>query len=48
MAAKILLVEDSETQLKFLKESLIQNGFETVIDIDTYEDAQLFYQTQGD
>lgn len=27
---------------------LIQNGFETVIDIDTYEDAQLFYQTQGD
>lgn len=28
MAIKILLVEDSETQLKFLKESLIENGFE--------------------
>ena len=28
MVAKILLVEDSETQLKFLKESLITNGFE--------------------
>ncbi len=28
MAAKILLVEDSETQLKFLKEGLLQNGFE--------------------
>lgn len=28
MAAKILLVEDSETQLKFLKDGLIQNGFE--------------------
>ena len=28
MAAKILLVEDSDTQLKFLKEGLIQNGFE--------------------
>ena len=28
MVAKILLVEDSETQLKFLKESLVQNGFE--------------------
>ena len=28
MAIKILLVEDSETQLKFLKEGLLQNGFE--------------------
>ena len=28
MAIKILLVEDSETQLKFLKEGLTQNGFE--------------------
>ena len=28
MATKILLVEDSETQLKFLKEGLIENGFE--------------------
>ena len=28
MAIKILLVEDSETQLKFLKEGLIENGFE--------------------
>ena len=28
MATKILLVEDSETQLKFLKEGLEQNGFE--------------------
>jgi two-component system cell cycle response regulator len=28
MAAKILLVEDSETQLKFLREGLINNGFE--------------------
>jgi DNA-binding response OmpR family regulator len=28
MAIKILLVEDSETQLKFLEESLINNGFE--------------------
>ena len=28
MAAKILLVEDSDTQLKFLKEGLVQNGFE--------------------
>ncbi len=26
--AKILLVEDSETQLKFLREGLVQNGFE--------------------
>ena len=28
MTIKILLVEDSETQLKFLKEGLVQNGFE--------------------
>ena len=28
MAAKILLVEDSETQLKFLREGLLSNGFE--------------------
>lgn len=28
MAAKILLVEDSETQLKFLKDGLINSGFE--------------------
>ncbi len=28
MAIKILLVEDSETQLRFLKESLLQNGFD--------------------
>lgn len=28
MAIKILLVEDSETQLKFLREGLIENGFE--------------------
>ena len=28
MAIKILLVEDSETQLKFLKEGLINSGFE--------------------
>ncbi len=28
MAAKILLVEDSDTQLKFLKEGLTSNGFE--------------------
>ena len=28
MAKKILLVEDSETQLKFLKEGLIEHGFE--------------------
>lgn len=28
MAIKILLVEDSETQLKFLREGLSQNGFE--------------------
>ena len=27
MAIKILLVEDSETQLKFLKEGLAQQGF---------------------
>ncbi len=28
MTAKILLVEDSDTQLKFLKEGLIKNGFD--------------------
>ena len=28
MATKILLVEDSETQLKFLKEGLEENGFD--------------------
>ena len=28
MAIKILLVEDSDTQLKFLKEGLVQHGFE--------------------
>ena len=28
MAFNILLVEDSETQLKFLYEGLLQNGFE--------------------
>ncbi len=28
MAPKILLVEDSDTQLKFLKEGLVENGFE--------------------
>lgn len=28
MTAKILLVEDSDTQLKFLKDGLVQNGFD--------------------
>lgn len=28
MAVKILLVDDSDTQLKFLKDGLVQNGFE--------------------
>ena len=28
MAAKILLVEDSDTQLKFLRDGLKENGFE--------------------
>ena len=28
MATKVLLVEDSETQLKFLKEGLEKHGFE--------------------
>ena len=28
MAVKVLLVEDSETQLKFLRDGLAQNGFE--------------------
>ena len=28
MAVKVLLVEDSETQLKFLRDGLVQNGFE--------------------
>ena len=28
MAVRVLLVEDSETQLKFLQEGLTQNGFE--------------------
>ena len=28
MVIKILLVEDSETQLKFLKEGLVENGFD--------------------
>ena len=28
MAAKILLVEDSDTQLKFLRDGLVANGFE--------------------
>ena len=31
MAIKILLVEDSETQLKFLREGLLENGFEVEI-----------------
>lgn len=31
MATKILLVEDSETQLKFLKEGLEQNGFDVEV-----------------
>ena len=28
MTAKILLVEDSDTQLKFLRDGLVENGFE--------------------
>ena len=28
MAVKVLLIEDSETQLKFLRDGLVQNGFE--------------------
>ena len=28
MAVKVLLVEDSETQLKFLRDGLVENGFE--------------------
>ena len=31
MAIRILLVEDSETQLKFLQEGLVINGFEVEI-----------------
>ena len=31
MAVKVLLVEDSETQLKFLRDGLVQNGFEVEI-----------------
>ena len=28
MTAKILLVEDSDTQLKFLRDGLVESGFE--------------------
>ena len=44
MAAKILLVEDSDTQLKFLKDGLIQNGFEVETAMNGAEAYKKLYE----
>ena len=48
MAVKILLVEDSETQLKFLKEGLMQNGFEVETASNGSEDYKKVYMFAPD
>ena len=48
MAIKILLVEDSETQLKFLKEGLINHGFEVETALNGSEAYKKVYSSTPD
>ena len=48
MAAKILLVEDSDTQLKFLKDGLIKNGFEVETAMNGAEAYKKLYECVPD
>jgi len=48
MAIKILLVEDSETQLKFLKEGLVENGFDVETATNGSEAYKKVYTTAPD
>ena len=48
MAAKILLVEDSETQLKFLKEGLINSGFEVETAVNGAEAYKKLFEVVPD
>lgn len=48
MAIKILLVEDSETQLKFLEEGLTENGFEVVTALNGSEAYKKVYSCTPD
>ena len=44
MSAKVLLVEDSETQCKFLEEGLVSNGFEVVTASNGAEGYKKFFE----
>lgn len=44
MATKILLVEDSETQLKFLRDGLVKNGFEVETALNGAEAYKKLYE----
>ena len=48
MTAKILLVEDSETQLQFLKEGLEENGFEVETALNGAEAYKKFFECTPD
>ena len=48
MAAKILLVEDSETQLKFLKEGLTNSGFEVETAVNGAEAYKKLFEVVPD
>ncbi|MBR1775705.1 diguanylate cyclase [bacterium] len=48
MAIKILLVEDSETQLKFLQEGLEENGFEVVTALNGAEGYKKLFECAPD
>ncbi len=48
MAIKILLVEDSDTQLKFLREGLLENGFEVETASNGSEAYKKVYTTAPD
>ena len=48
MAKKILLVEDSDTQLKFLQEGLSKNGFEIETATNGAEGYKKIFEFQPD
>ena len=48
MAIKILLVEDSETQLKFLQENLISQGYDVETAMNGSEAYKKIYTTTPD
>ena len=48
MSPRILVIEDSETQLKFLKDKLESKGLEVVTAIDGIEGYQKVYEAHPD